>query len=94
MLADHLAMHYGRRSVDRVVAALGEPGPHDRALAIELLEVLAGRETGERIVALLDPHTPAAETHGGLDGPVPRWSAAEWVTDLATDPRRIGATRG
>ena len=54
-LAEHLAMHYGRRRVDRIEAALAEPGPQQRALAIELLEVLTGRETGERIVALLDP---------------------------------------
>jgi len=80
-LAEHLAMHHGRRRVDRIVAALGEPGPHQRALAIELLEVLAGRETGERIVALLDPHSD----RGDLTA-VPEQSAAEWVTDLAADP--------
>ena len=68
MLAEHLAMHYGRRRVDRIVAALGEPGPQQRALAIELLEVLAGRETGERIVALLDPHTPGDDLTAALDG--------------------------
>jgi hypothetical protein len=86
-LAEHLAMHHGRRRVDRIVAALGEPGPHQRALAIELLEVLAGRETGERIVALLDPHPDRGDPTAGLDGyPAPEWSAAEWVTDLAADP--------
>ena len=87
MLAAHLAMHYGRRRVDRVVAAFGEPEPQQRALAIELLEVLAGRETGERIAALLDPHTPGGELTKALGGPAaPEWSAAEWVTDLAADP--------
>ena len=78
----------GRDSAVREIkaAALDEPGPHQRALAMELLEVLAGRETGERLVALLDPD-------GGGDSPTaarrgysaPRWSAAEWVTDLAAD---------
>ena len=61
-LAEHLAMHYGRRRVDRIVAALAEPGPQQRALAIELLEVLTGRETGERIAGLLDPGRE--RTHG------------------------------
>ena len=89
-LADHLAMHYGRRSVDRVVAALDDLGPHDRALAIELLEVLAGRETGERIVALLDPHPGGGDVTAAFDGiTVPRWSAGEWVIDLATDPQSL-----
>ena len=84
-LAEQLAMHYGRRRVDRIEAALAEPGPQQRALAIELLEVLTGRETGERIVALLDPGrddlTAALDRHVA-----PAWSAAEWVTDLAMDP--------
>jgi hypothetical protein len=87
-LADHLAMHYGRRRVDRIVAALGEPGAHQRALATELLEVLAGRETGERIVALLDPHPDGDHRLlAALQGyAVSDRSAAEWVTDLAADP--------
>ena len=86
-LADHLAMHHGRRRVDRIVAALGEPGPHQRALAIELLEVLAGRETGERMVALLDPHPGRGDLTAALDeDAAPDWSAAEWVIDLAVDP--------
>jgi hypothetical protein len=86
-LAEHLAMHHGRRRVDRIVAALGAPEPHQRALAIELLEVLAGRHTGERIVALLDPHPGRDELTAALDGyAAPKWSAAEWVTDLAADP--------
>jgi hypothetical protein len=87
MLAGHLAMHYGRRRVDRIVAAFGEPEPQQRALAIELLEVLAGRETGERIAALLDPHTAGGELTKALGGDAAaEWSAAEWVTDLAADP--------
>ena len=88
ILADHLAMHYGRRRVDRIVAALGEPGAHQRALATELMEVLAGRETGERIVALLDPHPDGdSALRAGPDGyAASDRSAAEWVTDLAADP--------
>jgi HEAT repeat protein len=87
-LADHLAMHYGRRRVDRIVAALGEPGAHQRALATELLEVLAGRHTGERIVTLLDPHPDGNPgLVAGLEGyAATDRSAAEWVTELAADP--------
>ena len=82
-VADHLAMHHGRRRVDRIVSALDEPAQQQRAMAIELLEVLTGRETGERIVELLDPGS------GGPDAyRPPTWSAAEWVTDLATDPEK------
>jgi hypothetical protein len=84
-LAEHLAMHYGRRRVDRIVAAIAEPGPQQRALAIELLEVLTGRETGERIVPLLNPGRDDLAV--ALNGyAAPEWSAAEWVTDLAADP--------
>jgi hypothetical protein len=84
-LADHLAMHHGRRRVERVVAALGAPEPHQRALAIELLEVLVGRQTGERMVALLDPHHD--DVNAGSHGYAPpQWSTAEWVADLAADP--------
>jgi hypothetical protein len=68
------------------MAALREPGAPQRALAIELLEVLAGRETGARIAALLDPHTNRDELAVALDGyAAPAWSAAEWVTDLVAD---------
>lgn len=87
-LTEHLAMHYGRRRVDRIVAALADPGPHQRALAIELLEVLAGRETGERMLALLDPRPGRSEPPSAPDrDAAPEWSAAEWVTDLALDPQ-------
>jgi hypothetical protein len=86
-LAGHLAMHHGRRRVERVVAALGAPEPQQHALAVELLEVLAGRETGARIVALLDQSPGRANPMGRFDGfAAPEWSAAEWVTDLAADP--------
>jgi hypothetical protein len=86
-LAEHLAMHHGRRRVERIVTALGQPEPHERAMAIELLEVLAGRDTGERLVMLLDPHPGRADLTAALDGyTAPEWSAAEWVTDLAVDP--------
>ena len=78
-VAEHLAMHHGRRRVDRIVTALREPGAHERALAIELLEVLAGRETGERVAALLDPDPNVLAA-------APERSAAEWVTDLVADP--------
>jgi hypothetical protein len=85
-LAEHLAMHHGRRRVDRIVAALGGAEPHQRALAIELLEVLAGRETGELVAALLDPSPGRGDLTAAFNAYiVPQWSAAEWVTDLAAD---------
>ena len=86
-LAEHLAMHHGRRRVERVIAALGAPEPQQQALAVELLEVLAGREIGARIVALLDQSPGRANPMAKFDGSAaPLWSAAEWVTDLAADP--------
>ena len=82
-LADHLAMHHGRRRVDRIVAALDDPEPHQRAMAVELLEVLTGRETGELSAALLDPRSGGVEAYAP-----PEWSPAEWVADLAADPEQ------
>jgi hypothetical protein len=80
-VTDQMAMHHGRRRVDRIVGALAEPAPQEHAMAVELLEVLTGRETGERVVALLDPES------GGSDAYTPpNWSAADWVADLAMDP--------
>jgi hypothetical protein len=80
-VADHLAMHHGRRRVDRIVAALGDRDPHQRAMAVEVLEVLTGRETGELTVTLLDPQS------GGVDAYAPPARlAAQWVTELAADP--------
>ena len=77
-LAEHLAMHHGRRRVDRIVSDLASPLQQQHAMAVELLEVLAGRQASERLVALLvpDPDGP-----GTRDRPAP-----DWVVDLATDP--------
>jgi hypothetical protein len=80
-VADHLAMHHGRRRVDRIVSALAEAGPQQQAMAVELLEVLTGRETGERVVALLDSRSGDMDAYAA-----PVWSAAQWVADLAADP--------
>jgi HEAT repeat protein len=87
-LADHLAMHHGHRRVDRIVASLGQTGTDQRALAIELLEVLVGRELGERIAGLLAPWAGSGDVATiveGHDGP--ELSAAAWVGDLAADPQ-------
>ena len=86
-LADHLAMHHGHRRVDRIVASLGQTDTDQRALAIELLEVLVGRELGERIAALLAPWAGSGDVATLVEGhDAPHHSAAAWVGDLAADP--------
>jgi hypothetical protein len=86
-LADHLAMHHGHRRVDRIVSSLGQTDTDQRALAIELLEVLVGRELGERIAALLAPWAGSGDVATLVEGhSTPDRSAAAWISDLASDP--------
>ncbi|MEP6628877.1 MAG: hypothetical protein ABJA89_00335 [Lapillicoccus sp.] len=84
-LSDHLALHHGRRRVETILAALDAPeGDDDRALAVELLEVLNGREAAERLAVLLDPQTP--RTEAARQPPQPVRTAAEWLRELVADP--------
>ena len=84
-LSDHLALHHGRRRVESILAALHAPdGDDDRALAVELLEVLNGREAAERLAVLLDPQAP--HTDRGRPPPQPERTAAEWLRELMADP--------
>jgi len=86
-LADDLAMHHGHRHVEQIVAALSDHGTDRHALAVEALEVLVGRETGERMAALLVPRATPHHLADDLDGyPDPDRSAAAWVTELLEDP--------
>ncbi len=84
-LSDHLALHHGHRRVASILAALEAPdGDDDRAMAVELLEVLNGREAAERLAVLLDPHTPRTDSATPLLQP--EGTAAEWLQELVTDP--------
>jgi hypothetical protein len=86
-LADHLAMHHGHRRVDRIVSSLGQTDTDQRALAIELLEVLVGRDLGERIAALLAPWAGSGDVATLVEGrSVPERSSAAWISDLVSDP--------
>jgi hypothetical protein len=86
-LADQLAMHHGRRRVDRIVASLGQTDSDGHALAVELLEVLVGRELGERLGVLLTPGSLGEQAASAVEGAGDlHRSAAEWVGDLVSDP--------
>lgn len=88
VLADHLAMRQGHRGAGRIVAALGRSGTDERALAVELLEVLVGRELGERMAGLLAPWASAEDLATALAGRgEPGLSADAWVRDLVEDPQ-------
>jgi len=86
-LADQLALHHGRRRVERLLTALRAPEPDARAMAVELLEVLNGREAAERLVLLLDPHTRwTGPSVVGAPFATANASAADWVRELVSDP--------
>jgi hypothetical protein len=87
ILADHLAMRQGQRGAERIVAALGGAGADQRAMAVELLEVLVGRELGERMAGLLAPWVSADDLATALAGRgEPGRSADAWLRDLVEDP--------
>ena len=85
-LSDHLALHHGRRRVESVLTALRAPDGDERAMAVELLEVLNGREVAERLAVLLDPHTHRSDAVAAGQPGEPRPTAADWVRELVTDP--------
>jgi hypothetical protein len=85
-VADFLAIFHGRRHIEQVVTALCGSTAGDHALAVELLELLEGRETAGLLVALLDPSLDRAARREALARlPTPQWSAREWLLDLIAD---------
>ena len=88
-LSDLLALHHGRRRVERLLSALQSAGSDEQAMAVELLEVLNGREVAERLAVLLAPHPGRASRALLTGGPTPTRpggrTAADWVRELVTD---------
>lgn len=85
-VADFLAIFHGRRHIEQVVTALGGSTASDHALAVELLELLEGRDTAALLVALLDASLDREARRNALARfPTPQWSAREWLLDLIAD---------
>jgi hypothetical protein len=86
-VTEALARAHGREPMVRAVAALGSTVEHDRAIALEMIEVTCGR-TARLAIALVDPTLDEHERRTRLGDPAPQHDddLADHVRELVADP--------